>query len=133
MFEKVKEMARRYEEIERLAQDPAVIADAAKYSALMKERSRLAKWVTRYHELQKVQKERADAEALLSDKDMRELAEQDLVGLRAREAELVAQIEEMLLSTDENSARSVIVEIRPGVGGDEAALFANELRRLYVK
>ena len=72
MFEKVIAMAARYDEIERLILDPAVIADSARYSALMKERAKLTKWVSRYRELQKVREDRAGAEALLNDKDMRE-------------------------------------------------------------
>ncbi len=133
MFEKLKDHARRYDEIERLIQDPAVIADSARYSALMKERAKLTKWATRYKAFQKAQADKAEAQAMMADPSMKELAEPELAAATKREAELRSEIEEMLLSTDETSERSVIVEVRPGVGGDEAALFANELRRMYVK
>ena len=133
MFEKVKSFTARYDEIERLILDPAVIADSPRYSALMKERAKLSKWATRYHNLSTAQKEMADAQAMLSDPSMKELAAPELESATKREKIIISELENMLLESDETSERSVIIEIRPGVGGDEAALFANELRRMYVK
>jgi peptide chain release factor 1 len=133
MFEKVKSFADRYDEIEKLILDPAVIGDSTRYGALMKERAKLAKWATRWHDLLKARQDKADAEAMLSDPSIKELAGPEHEAASTRERKIVAELENMLLESDETSERSVIMEIRPGVGGDEAALFANELRRMYVK
>jgi peptide chain release factor 1 len=133
MLDQIKQKADRFDQIEKLIQDPAVTSQPAQYAALMKERGQLLKSVTPYKELENVQKQKKEAQALLSDPDMKAEAEAEVATLAKREKELLALLEEMALSSDETSARSVIMEIRPGVGGEEASLFAGELLEMYTR
>jgi peptide chain release factor 1 len=133
MLDPVREKAARFDEIERLIQDPAVASQPARYAALMKERGQLLKVVSPYRDLEAVQRQKKDAQALLSDPEMKSEAEKEVADLERREAELLAKLEELVLTSDGQSARNVIMEIRPGVGGEEACLFARELLDMYVK
>src|SRR6185436_14145757 len=133
MLDQIKQKAARFDAIEKLIQDPAVISQPAQYASLMKERGQLLKSVQPYKELESVQKQKTEAQALLADPDMKAEAEAEIATLTKKEAELLAALEEMALSSDENSARSVIMEIRPGVGGEEASLFAGELLEMYKR
>jgi peptide chain release factor 1 len=133
MLDQIKQKAARFDQIEKLIQDPAVASQPAQYAALMKERGQLLKSVQPYKELESVQKQKVEAEALLADADMKAEAETEIASLSKRETELLAQLEEIALSSDSNSARSVIMEIRPGVGGEEASLFARELLEMYTR
>ena len=136
MFEEFKKQADRVDEIDRLLSDPAVSADPAKCSVLLKERSRLVKWATKYRDHESVAKRLAEAEAMVAaerDPEMRALAEEEVRELKETAGRLRLEMEEQLLSADSDTSRSVIVELRPGVGGDEAALFAQELLQMYMK
>jgi len=133
MLDQIREKAARFDQIEKLIQDPGVISNPAQYAALMKERGQLLKQVAPYKDLEAVQKQKKDAEALLSDPDLKGEAEAEIASLGKREAELLAALEEFALSNDATSARSVIMEIRPGVGGEEASLFAGELLEMYSR
>jgi len=133
MLDQIKQKADRFDQIEKLIQDPAVISQPAQYAALMKERGQLSKTVQPYKELESVQKQKAEAQALLADPDMKAEAEAEVATLTKREKDLVAMLEEMALSNDATSARSAIMEIRPGVGGEEASLFAGELLEMYTR
>ncbi len=135
MFDDFKKQADRVDEIDRLLSDPKVSADPAKCSTLLKERSRLVKWATKYRDLEKTRKHLAEAEAMAGENDpeVRELAQAEVRELKETEAKMRLEMEEQLLSTDSDTSRSVIIEIRPGVGGDEAALFAQELLQMYLK
>jgi peptide chain release factor 1 len=133
MLDQIKEKAARFDQIEKLIQDPAVLSNPAQYGSLMKERGQLLKQVTPYKDFESVQKQKKDAEALLSDPDMKAEAASEIAALTTRENELLAVLEEIALSNDATSARSAIMEIRPGVGGEEAALFAGELLEMYTR
>jgi peptide chain release factor 1 len=133
MLDQIKEKAARFDQIEKLIQDPGVLSNPAQYAALMKERGQLLKQVTPYKDLESVQKQKKEAEALLTDPDLKAEAETEIAALSRRETELLAALEEIALSSDETSARSVIMEIRPGVGGEEASLFAGELLEMYTR
>ena len=133
MLDQIREKAARFDQIEKLIQDPAVISQPAQYAALMKERGQLLKTVAPYKDLERVQLQKKDAEALLSDPDLQGEAQTEIATLGKRESELLAALEEMALSSDATSARSVIMEIRPGVGGEEASLFAGELLEMYTR
>lgn len=133
MLDQVKQKAARFDEIEKLIQDPGVASQPAQYAALMKERGLLLKTVQPYKDLERVQQQKADAQALLSDPDLKSEAEAEIATLTRREAELLAALEELALTADANTARSVIMEIRPGVGGEEASLFARELLDMYSR
>ena len=133
MLDQIKQKAARFDQIEKLIQDPAVTSQPAQYAALMKERGQLLKSVQPYKDLESVQKQKAEAEALLADPDMKAEAEAEVAALAKRESELLAALEELALSSDETSSRSVIMELRPGVGGEEASLFAGELLEMYTR
>jgi peptide chain release factor 1 len=133
MLDQIKQKAARFDQIEKLIQDPAVTSQPAQYAALMKERGQLLKSVQPYKDLESVQKQKADAQALLADPDLKAEAEAEVATLTKREAELLAVLEELALSSDETSSRSVIMELRPGVGGEEASLFAGELLEMYTR
>ncbi|MCI0459010.1 MAG: peptide chain release factor 1 [Gemmataceae bacterium] len=123
----------RSHEIEQLMADPAVIADRARYGQLAKEHGALARMVRPYQEYQKVSADLTQAEALLADSDeeMKQLIEEEVAALRPRQQALQARLEDLLLVEGE-SFDSVIVEIRAGTGGDEAALFAGDLYDMYT-
>jgi len=133
MLDQIKAKAARYDQIENLIQDPTVISNPAQYGALMKERGQLLKQIGPYKDLENIQKQKKEAEALLSDPDLKGEAEAEVATLTKREKELLSVLEEMALSSDETSARSAIMEIRPGVGGEEASLFAGELLEMYTR
>jgi peptide chain release factor 1 len=137
MWQQLQAQRVRYEEIDRLIADPQVIADVPRYAALMKERGRLAKTALRLLALDTLRDKRRQADALLAesgaDAELRALAQEERDTLAREEQALVAQIEEMVLTADADADRNVLVEIRAGAGGEEAALFAADLFRMYAK
>jgi peptide chain release factor 1 len=133
VFAKLEDVVRRYEELERKLQDPSLNSgDIRKYS---KEHSDLSELVRSYLEFKKTEQEISGAKELLEDKDpeMRAIAKEDLSRLEPHLADLTKQINILLLPKDPNDERNVILEIRAGAGGDEAALFAGEMFRMYQK
>lgn len=137
MFNKVKEMVGRFEEIEHLLTKPEIVQDRAKFSALMKERGQLQKIVTRYRNLEDIRNQKAQAEELAndgsSDLELKKVAKEEVAELIQKEESLISELEDIMLTEDSESQRNVIVEIRPGTGGEEAALFAGDLFRMYSK
>ncbi|MBS1724907.1 MAG: peptide chain release factor 1 [Armatimonadetes bacterium] len=133
MLEKLEEIERRFEEIENQLQDPKVASDPKELQRLGKARAEIADLVSVIRDYKKTLHELADAEALLSDPEMRELAQAELDPLKNKIASLEDTLKVMLLPKDPNDEKSVIIEIRPAAGGDEAGLFANELFRLYSR
>jgi peptide chain release factor 1 len=125
----------RYRELEQQLYDPAVASDPAKAGALAKERGALAKLVEPYLELQRLDTAIQDSESLLSgdDPDLRAMAEEELAGLKAKRDELRSRIEDQLLVDPAEDFSKIIMEIRAGEGGDEAALFAGDLYDMYTK
>jgi peptide chain release factor 1 len=125
----------RYQELEHQLADPAVIADRARYTQAAKEHGSLAKSVKPYLEYRKVSEDVAQAEALAAgetDPDMKRYAEEELATLRARQQALHSRLEDLLLVDPAEDFGSVIMEIRAGTGGDEAALFAGDLYGMYT-
>jgi peptide chain release factor 1 len=126
----------RSHELERQLADPAVIADRTRYSQAAREHGALARLVKPYLEYQKLAADVAQAEALKEsaggDSEMLHLVEEELAALRPRKDKLHERLEELLLIGDEDY-RSVILEIRAGTGGDEAALFAGDLYDMYTR
>src|SRR4029078_617533 len=133
MLDPFKQKAARFDQIEQLIQDPAVLSNPAQYGALMKERGQLLKKLGPYRDLEAVQKQKLETQALLADPDMKAEAEAEIAILQKRETRLRLALEELALSSDETSSRSVIMELRPGVGGEEASLFAGELLEMYTR
>ena len=136
MFEKLSSVASHYEEINRRLMEPGVTGDQAAYTALMKEYSRLTPIVEAYRDYQRAQEAVEEARQLLeeegSDREMRQLAQEQYDENRQRSQELAQQLTLLLLPRDPNDDKNVIVEIRGGTGGEEAALFAGSLYRMYV-
>jgi peptide chain release factor 1 len=120
----------RHREIETLLADPAVIADRARYTRLAKEHGSLQKMVKPYVEFVNLSKEIEQAKLMLADDDMKALAEEELKALTPRQTELRNRLEDILLMGGEDYG-SIIMEIRAGTGGDEAAIFAGDLYRMY--
>ena len=136
MFAKLKSLADRYEELTSLIGDPEVIADRARWQQAVKAHAELEEIVSVFREYQKVEQEAAEAKELLAEKlepDFRELVEAELKALRARQEELEIKLKVLLLPRDPNDEKNVFVEIRAGTGGEEAALFAADLFRMYLK
>jgi len=133
MTDRLDEMERRYEEIERQMEDPAVASQFTEIERLGKARAELEPIVLRYRQLKKAKQELEESKALLADPEMKELAEPEIARLEPEIAASEAELTKMLLPKDPNDDKSVIVEIRPAAGGDEAALFAAELYRMYVR
>jgi len=133
MFEKFVEIEHRFMDIERKISDPEIIANQNKYQELIKKHSELKEIVDVYRHYQQCSKELADAKELLEDPEMKEMAQEEV---RAKEKELSGLEEALrvfLVPKDPNDEKNAQVEIRSGTGGDEAALFASELYRMYVK
>jgi peptide chain release factor 1 len=137
MEKNLSEILKRYEEIEALIIQPEVASNPTRYSGLMKERGKLVRLAVPLKELKEIQKQKAETESFLNEKgheaDFYQLLKEEMETLTQKEQELTARIEEMVLSESEEFGRNVIMEIRAGTGGDEAALFAGDLFRMYTK
>ena len=135
MFDRLDDLLIRYEEVMGELQEPDVANDPERFRRLMKEQSDLAPIVEAYKEYKNCKQNIEESLQLLeeeSDEEMRELAKEELSGSRARIEELEQELKILLLPKDPNDDKNVIVEIRAGAGGDEAALFAAEIYRMYV-
>ena len=135
MFDRLDDLLIRYEEVMGELQEPDVANDPERFRRLMKEQSDLAPIVEAYKEYKNCKQNVEESLQLLeeeSDEEMRELAKEELSGSRARIEELEQELKILLLPKDPNDDKNVIVEIRAGAGGDEAALFAAEVYRMYV-
>ncbi len=135
MLEKLDQIEKRYEEINTLLSDPVVLADMERLRSLGQEQAELQEIVDTYREYQGVAKHLAEARELTvgDDPELVELAQAELPELEAEDERLHERLKRLLLPTDPNDKRDVIVEIRGGTGGDEAALFAADLFRMYQR
>ena len=133
MLEKLAAIESKYEQLSAELATPAVQADNAKFRSHSKAIADMQPLVDRYREYKTVASEIADNEELLKDADMRELAEEDLARLSALRETILADLKVLLVPKDPNDAKNVILEIRGGTGGDEAALFASDLFRMYSR
>jgi peptide chain release factor 1 len=135
MFDKLNAVEARYGELMALLADPAVQNDAAKYRDNAKALSEIEPLVEKYREFKAVDQQTRDAQELVraGDADMAALAKEELEDLEPRHAALLEEIRILLLPKDPNDEKNVLLEIRAGTGGDEAALFAGELFRMYSR
>jgi peptide chain release factor 1 len=135
MFDKLNAVEARYGELSALLADPAVQNDAAKYRDNAKALSEIEPLVEKYREFKAVDQQTRDAQDLVraGDADMAALAKEELKDLEPRHATLLEEIRILLLPKDPNDEKNVLLEIRAGTGGDEAALFAGELFRMYSR
>lgn len=134
LHEKLARIADRFDELDRLMADPEVIADYGRLNELAQERSDLEELVETFRRFQRIEQQIEENKMLLddnSDPDLQELAEMELEQLTAEHESLEAQLKSLLLPKDPNDDKNVIVEVRAGTGGEEAALFAGELYRMY--
>ena len=135
MFDRLEDILIRFEEILSALGEPGVANDQERFRRLMKEQSDLAPIVEAYKEYKQCKQNIEDSLAMLeeeSDEELRELAKEELGESKARMEELEKQLKILLLPKDPNDDKNVIVEIRAGAGGDEAALFAAEIYRMYL-
>jgi peptide chain release factor 1 len=133
MFDKLSAVEAQYERLMAEMADPAVQGDTAKFRAHSKALSDIQPLVERFGEYKKVVAELTATEEMLKDPDMRELAQAELPSLEARRDQLLADLRLLLVPKDPNDAKNVVLEIRAGAGGDEAALFAADLFRMYSR
>ncbi|MBP5198524.1 MAG: peptide chain release factor 1 [Lachnospiraceae bacterium] len=135
MFDKLDDLLRRYEEIMNELHEPTVTNDTNRFRKLMKEQSDLTPLVEAYTEYKKCKQDIEDSLVMLdeeSDEEMKEMLKETLNDSKKRVEELEEQMKILLLPKDPNDDKNIIVEIRAGAGGDEAALFAAEIYRMYV-
>ena len=135
MFDRLEDLLIRFEEIMSELNEPFVVNDQTRFQKLMKEQSDLQPIVDAYKEYKESKQTVEDSLSMLeeeSDEEMRELAKEELNESKARIEELEQELKILLLPKDPNDDKNVIVEIRAGAGGDEAALFAAEIYRMYV-
>jgi peptide chain release factor 1 len=131
MIDKLLSVERKYEQMAAELQDSAVQADNAKFRAHSKALAEMQPLVDRFRDYKDVVKEISVTEEMLKDPEMRELAQEDLKQLEQKRDALLADIKVLLVPKDPNDAKNIILEIRGGTGGDEAALFAADLFRMY--
>ena len=133
-IEKLDSIKNKFEELTRLISDPAVIADNKEWTKLVKEHSSLQPVADAYGRLLAAEKELASLKEMLEseeDRELRELASEELASKLAEKEAIESELKILLLPVDPNDDKNVIIEIRAGAGGDEAALFAAELMRMY--
>ena len=136
MFDKLEDLLRRFEEIQNELSEPSVVSDQNRFRKLMKEQNDLTPIVEAFQEYKKEKQNIEDSLLILdeeSDEEMRELAKEELAESKVNVEALENKLKILLLPKDPNDEKNVIVEIRGGAGGDEAALFAAELYRMYCK
>lgn len=135
MLEKLQQVEDRFEDVCRMICDPDVISDMGRYTSLMKEHKNLEPLVEKYREYKAVKDNERQAKELLDesglDKEMKEMALAEIEDSKEKAASLSEELKIMLLPKDPNDERNVIVEIRAGTGGEESALFAASLFRMY--
>lgn len=136
MFSKLEKVETRYHELTKLLSDPGIIQDQNRFRELAKERSDLQDLVHTYLEYKKTSNEIDDSKHLIteeSDQEIRQMAKDELKDLEIKQIELIDKLKILLLPKDPNDEKNIILEIRAGTGGEEAALFAADLFRMYSK
>ena len=131
MFNKLDAVERRYEELNKLISDPAIISNQSEWSKMMKEHSDIEEVVLKYREYKKVKSNMEEAKLMLNDPEMKDLAEEEYKESKELLPKLEQEIKILLIPKDPNDDNNVICEIRAGAGGEEAALFAGVLFRMY--
>jgi len=135
MFDRLDQMEARYEELGQQLADPALVTDQKKYSSTAKAHRDLEPVVEKFREYRQVKQGVADAKAMLAedDADIKEMAQAELLTLEPRMAEIEEELKVMLLPKDPNDDKNIVIELRAGTGGDEAAIFVSEMFRTYLR
>lgn len=132
MLEKLKGISLRFEEIERALSEPDVFSDMEKYRALSEEQKELRPIIETYQKYGKELERMQEAKDLMSDPEMSDLAQEEYTSAQQNSEKLLKELRLLLLPKDPNDGRNVILEIRSGAGGEEAALFAQDIFRMYT-
>lgn len=135
MFQKLKGVEKRFQEVEKCLSDPDIVQNRAEYSKYVREHADLNKIVTAYRAYKKVSREIDESSELLKDGDaeIKELAREEKDRLGNEKEELEERLKKLLMPKDPNDEKNVIIEVRAGTGGEEAGLFANDLFRMYTR
>ena len=131
MFQKLEGVEKRYEELNSKISDPEVISRQSEWQKLMKEHSGLVDIVEKYREYKKAKSDLEQAKEMLNDKDLKDLAEMEMLELKEKLPQIEEELKILLIPKDPDDDKNIICEIRAGAGGDEAALFAGVLYRMY--
>ena len=131
MFQKLEDVEKRYEELNKLISDPDVISNQNEWKKLIKEHSSIEEVVMKYREYKNTKKAMEEAKEMMSDPELKELAEEDMLNAKNKLPVLEEELKILLIPKDPNDDNNVICEIRSGAGGEEAALFAGTLFRMY--
>ena len=136
MFDKLKSVEKRYNDLNQLLSDPKIISQQSEFQKYAREQSELAPIVNRFQNLQKINRQLEESKSILNeekDAELIEMAQEDMADLKIKKQETVEALKLLLLPKDPRDERNVIVEIRAGTGGEEAALFSNDLFRMYSR
>ena len=131
MFEKLEAVEKRYEELTKMISDPDIIANQIEWQKLMKEHASMEDVVAKFIEYKNVKKTMDDAQELMQDPDMKDLAEEEYYSSKEMLPKIEEELKVLLIPKDPDDDRNIICEIRGGAGGEEAALFAGTLFRMY--
>lgn len=131
MFQKLEAVEKRYDELTQLISDPEVISRTSEWQKYMKEHAEIAEIVEKYREYKKVNQAMADAKEMMEDKELKELAEMEYYDSKDKLAKIEEELKILLIPKDKDDDKNIICEIRGGAGGEEAALFAGTLFRMY--
>jgi peptide chain release factor 1 len=133
MLDRLAQMEARYDSLSRDMSDPSLVNDQKKFQAVAKEHRDMEPIVEKYREYRRIESGIADAKAMLAEPDLKEMAEEELATLEPQLEPLAEVLKVMLLPKDPNDDKNIIIELRAGTGGDEAALFVAEMFRLYLR
>lgn len=131
MFQKLEDVEKRYDELTKKISDPEIIAQNKEWQKMMKEHSELTPIVEKYREYKKITQSIKDNEEMLSDPELKELAQEEIKTAKEKLPQIEEEIKILLIPKDPDDDKNTICEIRAGTGGEEAALFAGELFRMY--
>ena len=132
MFEKLETVEKRYEELTKMISDPEVISNHTEWQKLMKEHASIEEIVLKFREYKKEKQAMEEAEELMKDPEMKELAEEEYYASKEKLPEIEEELKILLIPKDPDDDKNIICEIRAGAGGEEAALFAGTLFRMYT-
>ena len=132
MFQKLEDVEKKYDELTKKISDPEVIARTSEWQKYMKEHASLEDVVLKYREYKKAKQDFEEAKQMASDKELKELAELEMDELREKIPQLEEELKILLIPKDPDDDKNIICEIRAGAGGEEAALFAGTLFRMYT-
>ena len=131
MFDKLDAVEKRYEELTKMISDPEIIANQSEWQKLMKEHASIEDVALKYRDYKKVKNDMEEAKEMMEDKELKELAEADYYANKEKLPKLEEELKVLLIPKDPDDDKNIICEIRAGAGGEEAALFAGTLFRMY--